>query len=223
MPGDKRQRLLELARKRKRRCWDDYRPLGYYHDGAYECDWVSPYSKTAGNVNARVFVLLQDWSSDNMLSRPLNREVALRGHKPNLPTNRNLRRLLRQTFNLTLEDVYGTNLFPFIKLGGLSTRIPVKDLVRAAREFALPQIRIVQPALVICLGLATFNAIRRACGLTPSINIQAAIDSPFTVGTARIWCQAHTGAFGQNNRGGPSSVSSDWLRMKHDMERGDKA
>ena len=41
-----------------------------------------------------------------------------------------------------------------------------RDFVRAANEFALPQIQIVEPKIVICLGLATFNALRRACAET---------------------------------------------------------
>jgi uracil-DNA glycosylase len=100
----------------------------------------------------------------------------------------------------------------------VTARIPPRDLVRAALEFALPQIQIVGPKIVICLGLATFSALRRACGETQCHTMDQAIASPFALGTARVWCQAHTGVLGRNNRnrGGVDRVSADWQRMKTD-------
>ena len=80
-----------------------------------------------------------------------------------------------------MGDVYATNLFPFIKTGNMSGSIAKHDLIRAAREFALPQIRIVQPRLVICLGLETFNSIREACGMQRFVPMAEAIESPFKI------------------------------------------
>ena len=106
-----------------------------------------------------------------------------------------------------------------MKPGGISSRIPERDLIRAAREFALPQIEIVSPRLVICLGLVTFDALRRAYGLARVGKTEPAINSPFTVGNSRVWCQAHTGALGQRNRkkGSVDRVLKDWMRMKKDL------
>lgn len=100
-----------------------------------------------------------------------------------------------------------------------SAPIPAGDLDRAAREFALPQIQVVQPAVVVCLGLVTFNAMRRVCGIAPSARMATAMASPFTFERTRVWCQAHTGAFGQMNRnkGDAQRVSADWQRMKVDV------
>src|SRR5438477_8132572 len=215
---DKHAELLKLAKLRQATRWEGYKCIGDYPNGIYECDFVSPYTKTAGNVDAEILVMLQDWSSDESLRDLIDYELATLGHTPHLPTNRNLTRLLNATFGLTLRDIYGTNLFPFIKLGGMSKSIPRSDLVRAAREFALPQIRIVNPKLVVCLGLNTFNALRQACDLGPCLRIGLAIDSPFNIDSIRVWCQAHTGALGQNNRnkGGVDRVSHDWRKMKAD-------
>ncbi len=147
--GLKRQQLLELARERQRSRWRGCGSLTDYHGGAYECDWVSPYTKTACNVDADVFLLLQDWASDDLLGGPLQPEVLELGRLPTLPTNRNLEDLLKRTFNLRLDEVFATNLFPFIKLGEMSSPIRMADLARAAQTFALPQIRIVEPAVVV--------------------------------------------------------------------------
>ncbi len=84
--------------------------------------------------------------------------------------------------------------------------------MRAARESALPQIRIVGPELVICLGLPTFNAIRRACGVKSAKRVEMAIADPFPFEGSRIWCQAHTGGLGRNNRE-REQVERDWDTM----------
>ena len=60
-PDDKNARLLALARLRQATRWPGYKSIADYHHGVYECDFVSPYTKTAGNVDAEVMVLLQDW------------------------------------------------------------------------------------------------------------------------------------------------------------------
>ena len=218
----KQSDLLALAKLRQRTRYPRYKCIGDYdyHEGAYECDFVSPYTKTAGNVDAEIMVMLQDWSSaEAMKEEPFDEVTANLGYTPSLPTNKNLIELLYKTFELTLRDIYATNLFPFIKPGKMSERIPQRDLVAAGRQFALPQIRIVNPKLVICLGLVTFNALRRACDLNACQQLGVAIENPFNIGSTRVWCQAHTGALGQNNRNQDrvNRVPDDWLRMKADL------
>lgn len=216
---NKHSRLLALAKQRQRERWPDYKSLADYPGGIYECDFVSPFTKTAGNVDADIMVLLQDWSSDDELSQGLDDNTLRLGYDPTQPTGRNLERLLKVTFGVALTEVYATNVFPFVKRGGVSSSIPQKDLVRAAREFALPQIEVVGPRLVVCLGLVTFEAMRKAVGLPPVERMALAISSPFPLGRSRVWCQAHTGAFGQMNRnkGDKGRVARDWMKMKDDV------
>lgn len=216
---DKQDLLLALAQKRKTTCWPGYGQISDYHDGAYECDFVSPYTKSAGNVDAEIFVFLQDWSSDEALRGPLDSDCVRYGLTPKFMTNKRLIELLRCHFGVELGDVYATNLFPFVKRGNISSPIPMRDLVRAAQEFALPQIRIVRPKLVVCLGFKTFNAIRIVCGHKRAQRMNEAVASPLTLDNSRIWCQAHTGARGQNNRG-RERVAEDWRKMKIDFSRG---
>ena len=164
-------------------------------------------------------VLLQDWSSDQRLRKPKDSESIKLGHGLKVPTNIKLKRLLKDTFGLELQDTYSTNLFPFIKQGGLSTTIPQKDLIRAASEFAIPQINIIKPRLVVCLGKKTFNALRSAHGLRSVAKMNDAITSPFDINQSKIWCQAHTGSWGQSNRnkGNPDRTFKDWTKMRDDM------
>jgi hypothetical protein len=212
---DKRSRLLALARLRQVTRWDGYNCIADYHGGAYECDFVSPYSKTAGNIDADVMILLQDWAAHDAMNGPLHELKRDLGYSPERSTNINLTRLLADHLGLSLEDVYGTNVFPFVKPGKMASPLRMRDLVRAAQDFALPQIEIIEPVLVVCLGKATFNAVRRAAGLPPSMTLDEAIKSPFHLFSADIWCQAHTGRIGQNNRnkGGVDRVTDDWATM----------
>lgn len=219
----KREALVALAKKRQAARWRGFSCIGDYHDGVYECAFVSPYTKTAGCIDAEIVVMLQDWSSDGNLSGPVDHDAVKIGYTPTLATNRNLTKLLRSMFEVEVKDVYGTNLFPFIKPGPMSGPVPHHDLVRAANEFGLPQVRIVDPVLVVCLGLATFNALRQAAGALPlSSSLASAIESPFDFGRARVWCQAHTGAWGQYNRNRRTGVevdlvSRDWRNMQMDF------
>ena len=215
-PMNKQSQLLALARLRQATRWPGYTSIADYQDGIYECDFVSPYTKTAGNLDAEVMLVLQDWSSDEELRQGLDEDTMRLGYDAAQPTSRNLERLLKSTFGLSLTAVYGTNLFPFVKSGNVSSRIPKTDLVRAARAFALPQIEIIRPKLVVGLGLDTFDALRRAKGLASVGKMELAINSPFQIGISQVWCQAHPGALGQMNRnkGGIDRVSQDWRRMR---------
>lgn len=196
----KKAELLALAKLRQAARWDGYHCIGDYHGGAYECDFVSPYSKVAHNVDAEVFIVLQDWLGHDKLSGPLLPDAATLGYLPELPTNRVLHSLVSETFGRSIEQTYATNLFPFIKPGNLSSRIPVRLMVQAATQFAIPQIMVVQPKVVVCLGLVVCNALRCASGFRRIATIDAAIEEPFQIGDSVVWCQAHTGTLGQKNR-----------------------
>ena len=84
------------------------------------------------------------------------------GQFPFLPTNRNLKALLGSHMGVSFSDTYATNAFAFVRSGKMDAHIPFPDLVRSAAAYALPQIAIVRPKMVLCLGSASFNAVRRA-------------------------------------------------------------
>ena len=92
-------------------------------------------------LDADIMVVLQDWTSDEDLRRAVDSDAVTYGYTRGLHTNRNLVRLLEEHFDTALTDIYGTNLFPFIKMGHMGSSIPRRDLVRAARELALPRLR----------------------------------------------------------------------------------
>src|SRR5215203_7205052 len=69
---NKHHRLRTLAKNRQATRWPHYKSIADYQVGVYECDFVSPFTIGAGNVEADVMVLLQDWSSDDELTRGLD-------------------------------------------------------------------------------------------------------------------------------------------------------
>ena len=94
MPTTKHQRLSELAQKRRAAVWAGYLNIGEFHSGIYDCFHVSPYTKSAGNVDSQLFILLQDWVSAEYLDGQVNRTLVELGRDSNLPTNKKLGRLL---------------------------------------------------------------------------------------------------------------------------------
>ena len=195
--------------------YQGYFPIAHFHGGVYECNYVSPYTKSAGNLNAGVFIMLQDWASSDAFANGISHDSIKYGHEVARFTNSNLKDLLKQHFELKLSLSYGTNLFPFIKPGPMNARIPQRLLEKAAVEYGLPQIDIIKPKLVICLGKETFNALRAALGLGKVKTVGEGIEQPFKYRKAVVWLQAHTGLLGQNNRnrGGVNRVCGDWQRM----------
>ena len=75
----KRKLLRELARHRQTHVPLGYKGIGEYHGGVYECDFVSPYTKSAQNLAADIMLVLQDWCSDEFLRGPGNPEVIALG------------------------------------------------------------------------------------------------------------------------------------------------
>ncbi len=207
--------LLELAKKRQSKIYSGYTSIGDYNDGAYECDYVSPYSISSHNVDSDILVVLQDWCSEEGFGKNVCEETLKYGYTPSVKTNIYLKELLLENFDLTLENIYSTNLFPYIKSGSMNNNIPAKDLLNSAKEFTIPMIKIIRPKLVICLGKATFNAIRKACGLKVIYSIEEGLESHFPYFNSQIFCQSHTGQLGRNNRnrGGINRVSGDWNIM----------
>lgn len=212
---DRARQLEALAVKRANSTPRGFKNIGEYHDGAYECAYVSPYTKAAHNLYSPILLILQDWISDDVLAGPLLEDAKCLGRLPNLPTNRNLDRLLKAHFDVALSETYATNLFPFIKPGNMSRDIPFSALREAAREYGLPQIDIIEPRLVVALGLKTFNALRVETTGTRSASVGDAIASPFQIGRSMVWCQAHPGALGQNgrNRNNEGQTDRDWSTM----------
>jgi uracil-DNA glycosylase len=113
--------------------------------------WISPYTKGAHSLGG-IAVVLQDWASSNGLINADKPLINAYGRTPDLLTNKRLEKLLKVVFNLELAGVYVTNIYPFVKSGGMSSPLRIGLVREAARELAIPELQIVKPTLVLALG-----------------------------------------------------------------------
>lgn len=203
----KEKELLALARLRQNTRYDGYKTIADYVNGYYECDYVSPYSKSANNINADVFVVLKDWSSDDNLHGKCPETNKL-GYTPSVRTNIKLINYLKKFLDLDLKDTYTTNLFPFIKMGDMSAQIVRKDMRRAAKDFTIPMIEIIRPKIVIALGGETFNALWHGC-----VDKKEVTQSSFKYGNAKVFHQPHPAARISNQK-----KEEGWSAMKRYLE-----
>jgi hypothetical protein len=65
----KTEALLQLARLRQSTRFDGYASIGDFHNGIFECEHVSPWTKSGCNVDAEIMIVGQDWSSSDALDR----------------------------------------------------------------------------------------------------------------------------------------------------------
>lgn len=190
----------------------DYRHVEEFHGGYYDNHpWVSPWTISACHVDSDLMLIGQDWASEDFLMQPPDAHLRDLGHDPDLPTNRNLKRLLSDAFGRGFEDTFATNAFAFAKPGGMNTRIPEPDLKRSAALYTLKEIEIIRPKLVICIGIGTFNALRLAVGHRPvrleTIDYNAAA---LTCCGSEVHGVPHVGARGLSATGGYARSREIW-------------
>ena len=161
----KASRLLSLTKQRQNDSMEGFSKLSDFHDGYYECEYVAPWTISARNTDADLMLISQDWASADFLNKEKNPKQKEFGQVEGLPTNKTLKKLLNDHMGMAFSDTYATDAFVFIKNGSMSAPIPFAALVESTKKYALPQIEIVKPKMVICLGSAPFNAIRRTANL----------------------------------------------------------
>ncbi|MDF0578914.1 uracil-DNA glycosylase family protein [Bradyrhizobium yuanmingense] len=177
-----------------------------------------PWTKSACRLDADLMIIGQDWASEGYLRRndgaKQRADRALTGQDAHLATNQNLKRLLASHFGLCFSQTYATNVLVFIKRGGISSNVPMKDLRACAVAYTLPQLEIVKPRMALCLGAKTFNSIRSALGLGRLGWQDACIPSAHTrMGPTEIYGLPHTGSWGTKNAGGPQAVEAIWADL----------
>ncbi len=124
-------------------------------------DWVSPYTKGACKPHG-IAIVLQDWASEGGLLGPRNPRIEALGRDPDRITNQRLEALLSTIFGTSLREVYATNVFPFVKPGGMSASIPQALVYRTAQTFTVPELTIARPTMVLALGKLAQRALHKA-------------------------------------------------------------
>lgn len=212
------EKIREITSKRKAKTPHGYVSVESLYGGRYDSnDWVSPWTKSACNVDAEIMLVAQDWGSTNAFSKGFDKRIASLGYSPDLPTNKRLFRLLDKYFHLDFSDTYATNLFVYLKKGALSARIPAIDMQFCVREFLIPQIDIVQPKAVLCLGAYVNNSVRKVLALPP-LPLREAYKAPITYTGIRIFGLPHPGGLGTSSVGGQNAVEEMWRWVSNELK-----
>ena len=176
-------------------------------------DYVSPWTKGANNVDSEIFLLAQDWSSTDALKAASEddlEDLRTHGRLRSLPTNKNICWFLQESFDIPFTDCFATNAFVFLKKGSISARIPACDLTASITDYTLPQIKIVQPKLVLCLGAGVFAAIeqilRRDMYHSKKVHWKDSLDKPLKFGQSIIVALPHPGGRATASLGGKHVV-----------------
>jgi uracil-DNA glycosylase len=212
----KREALLQLAQARQADRWEPYCCLADIHEGYYECNYVSPWTISANDVDTDLMIFGKDWASTDTLKQPPDPERRRIGQCWEVPTNKNLREYLHDCMaGLKFSQTYASNVFPFIKEGKKNDSIRDADMLYAAKKYALPQIKIVSPRMVICLGPPAFYAVRRAAGLPDIAWEEAIAPAPHTIifgaETYGVW---HPSVY----PGGKTAVKQVWKQLGDRLE-----
>lgn len=217
---NKASALSELVTKRRRETQLAYHHLHSFDEGIWDCEHVVPWTKSACNLDAGLMIIGQDWASEKFLREPrynTPERISARkaaGQDEYLPTNRRLKSLLEAHFGLEFAQTYATDVLVFIKPGTMTGNVPMADMLYCASEYAVPQIKIVQPAMAICLGAKTFNSVRRALKLPDFKLKDAYVPSAHTIyNGSEIYGVPHTGGLGHANAGGAEKVDQIWARL----------
>ncbi|WP_213773579.1 hypothetical protein [Bradyrhizobium sp. dw_78] len=216
---DKKTALAQLVGRRRSEEHETFFVLHRFAEGAWDCDYVTPWTKSAQNIEAKLMIIGQDWSSEEALQNPIHNtpdRVALRkqfGQDPHLPTNRNLKRWLK-FFDVKWEETYATNVSIFIKPAKISAPVSMSVLTRCARDYTVPQLRIVKPLMAICLGSKTFNSVRGALGKAPMKLRDALQPNSHTIEDGiEVYGVPHAGGLGLAAYGGYAKVDPIWQQL----------
>ncbi|MBU3656340.1 MAG: hypothetical protein FGM23_08320 [Alphaproteobacteria bacterium] len=210
----KLDRIRDLSYKRRQDRLEGFLNVSDFHDGRYDThDFVSPYSKTACNLDADVMLIGQDWSSEDRLNKGYSEVIAKLGYDPTIPTNKNLKKLLKEFLNLDFGDCYATNLFVFIKKNGMSGSIPKKDFVYCANKYTIEEIKIINPKIVICMGSNAFKILSKI--MTGNEKTLKDYNDPIYDANsgAHIIGVYHPGGQGTANAGGTEKVRERWAKI----------
>lgn len=231
MPKSERYAVLVAARK----AYDSERALGlanpsHVAGGRHDADEIGPWTRWAGDLNADLLVVGQDWGDVHYFEANQGLDV------PGNPTNVALATLLAgvgrpvppppsAVFSLPADahrraGVFLTNALLWLKKGGMQE--PVRDewFAGDAATFLLEQIAIVQPRVVVALGQQAHRAILRAYDLpVPAGPFRAAVEAvegtPLVglPGGATLFGVYHCGARIQNTLRSLKQQRHDWSRV----------
>lgn len=215
MTRDESYRALVSARRACTRC-SGLRNPAVIAAGSFDSSHIGPWTVWQHRLDARVMVVGQDFSDVAYFERCQGRD------QPRNPTNQHLVALLRSV-GIEIAPfgeagggnaAFFTNAILCLKEGGMQAKVRDDWFMNCGRRFLRPQIELVRPRVVVCLGQKAHDAVLQAFEL-PRQKLRAAVASLGTPVLERTHVVAvyHCGARTTRLTRSLEQQRVDWVRV----------
>lgn len=233
MPTSKLESYQRLVTARKS-CWSaealNLANPSRVDDGRYDSNEVGPWTRWAGDLDADIMVVGQDWGDVAYFIETRGLDAA------NNPTNLSLFDLLKSidrpvSYPPVLSDprhsdsrqstgVFLTNALLWLKTGGMQAAVRPEWFMGDSATFLKEQIAIVQPRVVVALGQRAYNAVLGAYDLPVArgrfrdiVEQAGGVALPGMPGATLLFGVYHCGARVRNTTRSTEQQLQDWTRV----------
>lgn len=215
--NDKRDKYLKLVAVRKTcaLCQGLENP-SRCAGGKYDSGEIGVWSGWQGGLDALVMIVGQDWGGVRNFQlqhgvdiasatiKMLCELLALAGLKAELPSGQTQR-----------GDLFSTNAVLCLKHGGDQAKVRPEWIRNCSNHFLRPQIEIIQPKLIVCLGQVAYEAVLKAYGLRcgrfrDAVEREAPLELPGGTKTVAVY---HCGRRILNTHRKLEAQRLDWQRV----------
>jgi DNA polymerase len=185
--------------------------------GAFDSEEIGPWTYWNGDLDARIFVVGQEWGDVDSFERQKGRDTPS-------GTNRMLEELLGSVGfhidpapnRIPASGVFLTNAALCLKLGGVQAQVRDEWFKNCGVLFLRDQVELVDPRVVIALGQKAYLALCFAFGI-PRIDFRHAVNCreaiPLPTGAAMVVVY-HCGQRMQNTHRSRLEQFEDWKLVK---------
>jgi DNA polymerase len=191
--------------------------------GVFDTDHMSPWTASLGDLDARIMVIGQDWGDQRAFEKQAGHDWL------SSATNRMLRTLMASAgINVPDTDRGGTSgvfltnaVLCFRTAGGCQGPVQSQWFQNCGSRFLRPQIELVNPEAVVCLGQRAHGAVLAAYGLPPVRDWRAAVEGSGVAlpGGPLAYAVYHCGQRILNTHRNESAQLRDWQRVGTMMAR----
>jgi restriction system protein len=220
--SQKHKKLCDLQAKRrednfreKNRRWDSYKDISEYQKGCFDFNGcVSPWTKSARNLNANFMLVAQDWASDDYIKGlRVSDPISSLGYNPELRSNKTIQKYLFRFLGISFEETYATNAFVFVKPGDISAQILTSFFSYSVNTYLKQEIEIIAAPHVLCLGMKTYRALAKL-HKAPQPSVDRSSLARFQdVAGITYYCLPHPGGHGTASVGGNRNVEGLWEQL----------
>lgn len=191
--------------------------------GKFDSDQIGPWTRWNGDIDAHVLIAGQDWGAINTFIKQRGKD------RPDSGTNEMLLYLLA-SIGLDVKvapnmrsnsGVFLTNAALCLKEGTDSSPVRSEWFTNCGAAFLRPQIKLINPRVVVALGKEAYLAICHAYTMEPVAKFTDAIGCIFALKDTdgiRMVPVSHCSPLAQNLNRPRSKQFQDWVSVKRALE-----